>query len=122
MPVKFETCALFDESVVQMVRRNKHIIDKIKDFESVKSANPLARYGNSDETLSPDGILSTEVPKIRHAKLTSDVSIWYTISGKDPQVIRLYGVFTHDDSGTGQPPNRKKQKALGSRMARQQFK
>ena len=122
MPVKFETCALFDESVVQMVRRNKHIIDKIKDFEAVKSANPLARYGNSDETLSPDSLLSLEVPKIRHAKLTSDVSIWYTISGKDPQVIRLYGVFTHDDSGTGQPSNRKKQKSLGARMAHQQFK
>lgn len=122
MPVKFETCALFHESVVAAVRKDKDLIDKIKDFEAFKSKDPMAPYGSTDKMNHPEGIFATEIPKMRHAHLAHDMSIWYTISGRDPHVIKLYGVFNHDDSGIGQPPNRKKQRSLATRMAHQAFK
>lgn len=93
----------------------------VKDFRQFKSANPLAAYGKSDKSSASDGNFNQEVPKIRHAHLTHDVSIWYTISGKNPNIIRLYGVFSHDESGTGQPPARNVQRKLAKKMAKQQF-
>lgn len=121
MSVVFEVSPLFQESVIVMKARLPNIIDLIRDFRDFKSANPLAAYGNSDKSSAPDGNFNQEVPKIRHAHLTHDVSIWYTISGKNPNVIRLYGVFSHDQSGTGQPPARNVQKKLAKKMAKQTF-
>lgn len=121
MAVRIETCELFTSSVVDATKQDSNIRQLIKDFVDFKSKDPTARYGGKDESLSPQGIYTNEIPKIRKAHLTRDMSIWYTISGKDPHVIRLYGVFDHRESGTGTPDNRKKQRTLASRMSNQKF-
>ena len=115
MNVVYEICPLFVETINSTKARLPNIIEMVKDFRQFKSANPLAAYGKSDKSSSPDGNFNAEVPKIRHAHLTHDISIWYTISGKNPNVIRLYGIFSHDESGTGQ-------RKLAKKMAKQQFK
>lgn len=122
MNVVYEICPLFVETINSTKARLPNIIEMVKDFRQFKSANPLAAYGKSDKSSSPDGNFSAEVPKIRHAHLTHDISIWYTISGKNPNIIRLYGIFSHDESGTGQPPARNVQRKLAKKMANQQFK
>ena len=121
MPVKFETCPLFDESVIAAAKKDSNIIQLIKDFKNFKSKDPLAQYSDKDQCLAPNTAFTIEVPKIRKARLKHDSSIYYTLSGKDPHVIKLYGVFSHDDAGIGQPQNIKKQKTLANRMARQHF-
>lgn len=121
MAVRFETSPLFDETVKDTVSKNPKILALLKDFMATKSANPLAPYGNSDKSSASNGVFNMEVPKIRHAHLTHDISVWYTLSGKDPHVIRLYGIFTHDESGTGQPASNNKQRKLAKKMARQSF-
>lgn len=121
MNVVYEICPLFVESVTAAKARFPNIVEMVKDFRQFKSANPLAPYGYKDLSLSPDGSFNVEVPKIRHAALASDLRIWYTISGKNPNIIRLYGVFSHADSGTGDPPARNVQRKLAKKMAKQQF-
>ena len=56
---------------------------------------------------------------LRHAHLTSDYSIVYTISGKDPTVIKLFGIFTHDDLGTGQPMKLKNMSNMATKFSNQ---
>ena len=55
------------------------------------------------------------------AHLTQDISVFYTIEGRNPTVIKLFGVFSHADSGTGTPSNIKRQQAVGKQMKNQVF-
>jgi hypothetical protein len=59
------------------------------------------------------------MPKARKAHLSSDMSIVYELSGRNPTTIKLYGVFTHAQLGTGQPPNIKIQQNMAKRLAKE---
>jgi hypothetical protein len=65
--------------------------------------------------------MAVEVPKIRHAHLSHDISVFYTVSGSNPTLIKLYAIMTHDEAGIGQPINYKKQKGVAKKMANQVF-
>jgi hypothetical protein len=91
------------------------------EFLKTKMANPTAPYGSSDKANTVRTPMALEVPKIRHAHLTFNVSIFYTISGS-PATLKLYAMLSHDESGTGQPIKIKVQKSMGRRMANQEFK
>jgi hypothetical protein len=54
--------------------------------------------------------------------MTKDISLFYYISGQNPQVISLYGFFTHDESGIGQPSKPAIQKALVKKFGNQEMK
>lgn len=88
--------------------------DRLKEFITQKMANPTAKFGKDDKPF-------VDVIPATHAKLTSNISIVYTLSGANPKLIKLYGVFTHDDIGTGQPPNQKRQKNIAAKMSNQTF-
>ena len=120
MAVIFKTCPLFEESFANIASARK-IIARFEEFKKWKSENPIKNFGSKDEPLIRKGPFGEAVPGIKHAHLTQDVSVWYTIEGRDPTVIKLYGIFTHAQSGTGQPQNFKKSQALATRMANQQF-
>lgn len=90
---------------------NATVLKALKAFIEQKRAQPLAPFGAKDYPFKGNGPLQG----VGHAGLTFDASIVYTISGKNPNVITLYGIFTHDQLGTGQPANIKRQKqAAGS--------
>jgi hypothetical protein len=59
---------------------------------------------------------------LKHAHLTHDIMIVYTLGGRNPIEFKLYGVFSHDELGIGQPANDKRQKSAAKRMANQAFK
>ena len=43
----------------------------------------------------------------------------YKIEGKNPMLIKLYGVFAHSETGTGTPGNIKKQKNVAQTLGNQ---
>lgn len=96
---------LFDQTLASY-SGNVAVLKALKEFITQKRAQPLAPFGSKDYPFKGDGPLHG----IGHAGLTFDVSILYKISGKNPNIITLYGIFSHDQLGTGQPANIKRQK------------
>jgi hypothetical protein len=115
------TSNLFNETFDKKKRQYPFIQQKLNEFLATKQSNPLDLYGSSDRSFSPGGFFANSVPKLRHAHLSHDISIFYTVTGADPVYIRLYGLFTHDESGIGTPPNRKIQKTVATKLSNQNF-
>lgn len=114
-------CPLFRETAAKYARGNPLVLQKYVDFLKTKQENPIAPFGSSDKRNAADSPMSQEVPGIKHAHLTHDVSVFYTLSGANPAVLRVYAILTHDEAGTGQPTNRKVQKSVAQRMSNQTF-
>lgn len=117
--VAFVEGPLWIESVVAAAKDTPNILQKITDFKNFKEQDPLAQYGSSDRSFASSGIYKQYLAKALKAHLTQDISIIYELSGRNPTVIKLYGVFTHADLGTGQPANMKIQKNMAKRLARE---
>lgn len=110
---------LYDATYLVKVHPFPAIRKKFRDFMELKRQNPNAPFGSSDKTFSSDGIFTSMIPGLRHAHITFDLSIVYRIVGKQ---VYLYGFFTHDDLGTGQPRSPNRQRSAASRLANQTFK
>lgn len=110
---------MWGESLVTALKDTPLVLQKIEDFKRSKAAAPLAPFGSNDKSFSSEGIFKQYMPKALKAHLTSDISIIYELSGRNPTTIKLYGVFTHADLGTGQPANKKIQKNMAKRLARE---
>ena len=119
--VKFQWCKLFQDTFTEKAKLNPELNKTFKEFLILKSQNPTQPYGSRDASFSGEGNFNKAVPKLRHAHLMHDLNLCYTISGKDPTLIKLYGVFKHDELGTGQPANIKRQKSVATAMANQTF-
>lgn len=89
-------------------RGDTQVIQAIQAFIAHKRSDPTAPFGNKDYPFR-----GSSLKGYLHAGLTFDAQIIYTISGRDPHTIRLYGVFTHDDLGTGNPVQMKRQQKAG---------
>jgi hypothetical protein len=114
-------CPLFQETAARYAKPGNNVLARYAEFIKTKLENPTAPFGASDKK-NPDGTpMAQEVPGIRHAHLTHNISIFYTISGANPAILRVYAILTHDESGSGQPTNYKVQKSIGKRMANQKF-
>jgi len=116
--VQILVCPLFKETS-EVKLRNSSLKNKFESFLQTKKANPMQPFGSSDKPYISGAFYSKEVPGIRHAHLTFDISVAYTISGSNPTVIKLYAMLTHDEGGTGQPPNIRKQKAMAKQLGNQ---
>ena len=121
MPATFQVSPLFRETLASKTQSNTALRDKVEQFIRIKTQDPTQQFGSSDKPFRSGGIFSNAVPKIRHAHLTHDLSMVYTVSGGDNPVIRLYGIFSHDDMGTGQPQNLNRQRGVASQFAGQSF-
>lgn len=108
----FKTCKIFQKT---FEKSSQQVKTKFKDFINQKSDDPMKPFGSSDYGFRNDG----HFRGLKHAKLTFDVSIVYRI---ESNICYLYGVFSHDELGTGQPANISKQKSMGTKLAGQEFK
>lgn len=106
-------CPLYYETL----KKYNNIDHLIADFVKFKVQNPTSPYGNSDYAFRHG-----KLKGYGHAKLTRDLSIVYTLTGTQPKYLKLFGVFSHADLGTGTPPNLNKQKAVATRLGNQTFK
>jgi hypothetical protein len=116
--VVVETCPLFDQTFSRHIVDNDQLRRKLDEFIAFKKNTPLARFGGSDKG-DTGVIFDREVPGIKHAHLTFDLSIWYTLTGSNPKSLRLYAIMSHDESGTGQPVKVPVMKNVAKRMAGQ---
>jgi len=110
---------LWEESFVKALKSAPNLAQKVKEFRAFKTQNPLVPFGSNDRAFISDGIYKQYLPKARKAHLTQDISIVYELSGRDPTVITLLGVFSHADLGTGQPANKNTQQNMAKRLARE---
>jgi hypothetical protein len=89
----------------------------VRQFIAAKTDNPLQPFGSKDRPYSGGGNFRGFI----HVGLTFDVSLIYKMSGRGPTRIQLYAIVTHDQSGTGTPPNLRRQKQLRSKLDSQTF-
>lgn len=96
---------------------------RVEAFQEIKSADPLQPFGGSDTPFVGGGLIKNAVPGevMRHAHITQDLSIIYSLTGNDPKVIKLYALMSHQEMGTGNTANIKKQKNLAKKLSNQSF-
>jgi mRNA-degrading endonuclease YafQ of YafQ-DinJ toxin-antitoxin module len=115
--VQFRQCSLLSSSVIKY----KELGPKLKDFVNFKLTNPIAPFGSSDKKFASNGSYNTTVPNLRHAHLSPDVSIVYKVHDKNPMLIDMYGLFSHEELGTGNPSKANTQKTMAKRFSQQSF-
>lgn len=87
-------------------------------FMHVKRENPNQSWGSSDKHFKSQGVFTKLVPGIKHAHLAHDVNLVYLVRGN---IVYLFGLFTHDELGTGTPPNPRRQKAMATQFKNATF-
>jgi hypothetical protein len=112
-------CDYFRQTAEKYLQ-NPVIAKSLADFIATKQSNPIAPYGSSDKSNPASTPMAKYIPKIRHAHLGKDVSVFYTISGS-PAELKLYAILSHDEAGTGQPVNHKRQTGVAKQFKNQDF-
>ena len=110
----FRRCDSYKETYLQKVKPYDAIRRKFADFMELKRWNPIQPFGKSDKLFLGTGFFIRAVPNLKHAHITQDLSIVYKLEGG---TIWLYGFYTHNELGTGQPPNKRIQDAMATRIA-----
>ena len=121
MSVVFKHSPEYVSTLAKWAVNVPNLADKIAEFKQTKSQNPMQPYGKNDTRLIATAPLGRAVPGLRYAHLTQDLSIFYTLGGANPHVFNLFGIYSHNESGTGNSQNIKVQKNLGKRLANQSF-
>lgn len=101
---------------IQSLHQHPEVAAQLKKFILSKIESPASDFGSKDYKFK-----AGDLKGYKHAGLTYDISIVYTMEGRDPAVLKLYGVFTHDELGTGSTPNRKRQDSMATKFSNQQF-
>ena len=119
----FRTCNLFRQSLADKILGEPRIVTKFEEFIKTKTQNPMQAFGANDRPFIGAGFLKDAVPgeTLIHAHLDRDNSVVYSLSGRNPTVIKLYGIFNHADLGTGNPANIKKQRSMSIQFSNQKF-
>lgn len=110
----FRRCDSYKQTYLQKVKPYDSVRRKFADFMELKRWNPTQPFGKSDKLFLGTGFFIRAVPNLKHAHITQDLSIVYKLDGG---TIWLYGFYTHDELGTGQPPNKRIQDAMATRIA-----
>jgi hypothetical protein len=119
--VEFLISPLFVETFKKNVSGNPAMVEKFAEFKNTKTQNPLQKFGSSDYPIPQERPLTKHISGLYHAHLSHDLVIFYSMEGRNPTKIKLYGIFGHDQSGTGQPANLNKQRSLSKQMGNQPF-
>ena len=92
--VKFQVCPLWSETAAMLLSNDRKLAEKIKSFRDFKKQNPIAAFGASDYMFHGEGPIAKALgERARHAHLTQDICIVYSLSGRDPTIITVS--YTH---------------------------
>lgn len=116
--VVFRRSDLYKDTYLTKVLPYASVKNKFREFMEVKRQNPNQPFGSSDKAFTGSGNFSAAVPGLRHAHITFDLSVVYRVAGNE---VYLYGFFTHDELGTGQPPSMNRQKSAAARFRNTNF-
>lgn len=76
----------------------------LAEFIAFKRRNPTTQFGNKDKPF-----VAGALKGYMHSGLNHDIQIVYTLSGRDPHIMVLHGIFSRDELGTGNPPKNNRQ-------------
>lgn len=92
--------------------QNPAVEARFREFITHKTANAMTPFGKKDYPIG-EGPLAG----VLHAGLTHDISVFYEIRGRNPHVMYLYFIATHDEAGTvGGGKRRNVQKSWADRV------
>lgn len=106
--------------------QKKRLIERLKEFILHKQKYPCnggvpgqcPGFGSTDKKFKSSGNFGKEIRGVAHAHLTDDISIAYLVDGDN---LNLYGVYSHDAMGTGQPANINRQQQIADQWAKMSF-
>ena len=113
--VKIRKSSIFDKSLGK-VQSVPGIDAKLKEFILAKSKSPHEKFNAKDNHFT-----HCNFKGLSHAHLTPDLSVVYRMTSGDPPTLDLYGVFSHDDLGTGQPTSFRTQQSMAKKFGNQAF-
>ena len=90
------------------------MLKQYERFLIAKMSNPTQMWNASDKRAS------NALSNFYKAHLTHDDSIIYTYD-QQSNLIRIYGIWSHDEMGTGQPSNYPRIASFADRLSRQVF-
>jgi hypothetical protein len=90
------------------------VVQKLIEFLRLKSRDMTKQFGTGDRLFIKGGPYSKAVKGLSHAHLTQDLSIVYHMA---EGAIRLYGVYTHSQLGTGNTPEIRRQQSMADRFS-----
>jgi mRNA-degrading endonuclease YafQ of YafQ-DinJ toxin-antitoxin module len=111
--INIRKSSIFDKSMIKH-QSVPQVDSRLKEFILAKTEAPYQKFGARDSHF----VLSF-FKGLSHAHLTSDVSVVYKMTSGTPPTLDLYGVFSHDDLGTGQPMSLRTQKSMSKRFSNQ---
>lgn len=84
----------------------------------IKRRDPQAQFSHDDKSFLNVGNYASHNPGLRHAHIAHDVLLVYRVTNDE---LYLYGFWTHDELGIGQPANTNRQKSMSQKFANFQF-
>jgi addiction module RelE/StbE family toxin len=97
-------------SVALAKRRVPKLPQILTDFLKFKKTNPKQPYNTNDDALKGGELKNVG---LRHFDIGREYRLYYrVVEDSDSIKVILYGVFTHEETGTGRPPNQNKQKSF----------
>lgn len=108
--------SFYDNIKEQLLSGNTKVPEDIIRFIQRKSDNWMRAASNSDGFFA--GKIHDAMPSLRKSHLSgNDRSIVYKIEGSPSnRILYLYGVFTHDDLGTGHKAGNRLGASMGERF------
>lgn len=107
-----EKIAQYGETFVGAFRR----FLKFKE-DAAKAGNPIQPFGSRDGGFTYGSALKNiPTENLIHAHILHDVNLIYSLSGRNPTTYKLYGFFSHDELGIGNPDNRRKQQQMAAKF------
>ena len=97
--------------------------NQLKKFIEFKNEHPfngagggVMGFGDNDKKFKTSGVFGNVIPGISHAHLTHNLSVVYKLD-REKNILNIYGIYSHDDIGTGNPPNIQKQNQAATRWS-----
>ena len=108
------------------IRHLPNLVKKTSELLEKKRQDPHGKLSNDDYPLGTSGGFAS-FPGLMHVPVSHNLRLWYAVvpvkKGKETEhQVRAFGVYTHDETGTGSPPNIALQKATALRMSNESDK
>jgi hypothetical protein len=120
--IVFRRCQEYNATYLLKIKVNEALKAKFRSFMELKRNNPTEPFGKVDKSFMSGGNFQSAIPGLKHAHINFNISIVYRIvQTSGITEIYLYGFYTHDELGTGQPPNINKQRSIAQRFKNFKF-
>lgn len=115
----------FWRTVNKYGNQKERLLKAIEKFIEWKNAHPFngalpgkfPGFGSNDKKFESKGLFGNEYA---HAHITHNISVVYAVD-RGTNTLKIYGVYAHDDIGTGTPANRNRQAQAQQRWDQQSF-